>query len=139
MSKTTGFTVLELLTVIAMIGLLIAVAQPILTTSASRTYEYDCESHLRQVAVSMHAYSQDYGVFPNRLANLDNLLQDKTLLRCPKTSVEYYYQQPLPSVDPDTIVASCVKPTTQPGRLPHREGRAYLGLTAGGSVKRIMR
>lgn len=139
MSRTTGFTVIELLTVIAMITMLIAIAQPILTSAASRTYEYDCESHLRQIGVAMHAYSQDYGAFPDRLARVDNQLQDKTLLRCPKTSVEYYYQRPILEADPDTTVASCVNPRTRHGKLPHRLGSAYLALTAGGSIKRMER
>ena len=139
MSKRTGFTIIELLTVIAMIGLLIAIVQPMLTSSASRTYEYQCESHLRQIGVAMHAYSQDYGVFPSGLGQIDGVLQDKNLLECPKTSHAYYYRQPPADADRDLAVASCVDPHTRKGQLPHRFGIEYLTLTAGGNVRRVTR
>lgn len=130
---------IELLVVIAIIGLLIGIAQPMLTSSASRTYEYQCESHLRQVGVAMHAYVQDYGAFPTGLGQIDNVLQDKNLLDCPKTSRKYFYEQPPSEADRDMVTASCVNPRTRKGRLPHRFGSGYLTLTAGGSVRRVVR
>lgn len=139
MSRTRGFTVIELLTVIALISLLIAIAQPMLTTSAARTYEYDCESHLRQIGVAMNAYAQDYGAFPARLKQADNLLQDKNLLHCPKLNREYYYVRPPSDADRSAVIASCVNPKTHTGHLPHRSGTAYLSLTAGGAITRVTR
>ena len=90
MMNRTGFTLIELLVVIAIIGILIGIVQPILTVSASRTYEYQCESHLRQIGLAMNAYAQDNGAFPGRLVGVDTMLQDRSLLGCPKTSREYY-------------------------------------------------
>lgn len=139
MNNRTGFTLIELLVVIAIIGILIAIAQPILTTSAAHTYEYQCESHLRQIGVAMAAYVQDNGAFPATLDRVDYLLQDKGLLVCPKTSRDYYYLQPAPDSDRDTVIAACVDPRTPRCRLPHRAGDCYLSLSAGGSVKRVVR
>jgi len=139
MSRKTGFTIIELLTVIAIIGILIAIIQPMLMTSASKTYEYQCESRLRQIGVAMNAYAQDYGVFPGELDAVDALLQDKSVLSCPKTSREYWYRNPGPDADRDTVIAACVGPSTRPGRLPHHAGKGYLSLSAGGEVKRVRR
>jgi prepilin-type N-terminal cleavage/methylation domain-containing protein len=139
MTSKTGFTLIELLVVIGIIGILIAIAQPILTTSTAHTYEYQCESHLHQIGVAMTAYAQDNGVFPAALGRVDYLLQDKGLLVCPKTSRDYYYLQPPADADRDTIIAACVNPRTPAGRLPHRFGKACLTLTASGSVKRLIR
>ena len=137
MKNRTGFTLIELLVVIAIIGILIGIAQPILTVSASRTYEYQCESHLRQVALAMNAYVQDNGSFPARLDGVDSFLQDKSLLDCPKTSLMYYYARPQPETARDTVIAACVDPRNPVGKLPHRFGSTYLTLTAGGNVKRV--
>lgn len=137
MRRTQGFTLIELLVVIAIISLLIAIAQPILTSSASHTYEYQCESHLRQIGVAMTAYAQDNGAFPKKLDRVDKLLQDKSLLSCPKTSREYYYIQPGTDAERSLVIASCVNPHSIHGSLPHRSGNGYLALTAGGSVRCI--
>ena len=137
MDNRTGFTLIELLVVIAIIGILIGIAQPILTSSAAHTYEYQCESHLHQIAVAMTAYTQDNGAFPTDLDGVDYLLQDKGLLACPKTSREYYYLQPDQDADRDMIIAACVNLRKPPGHLPHRLGKACLTLTVGGSVRRV--
>jgi general secretion pathway protein G len=139
MRNKTGFTLIELLVVIGIIGILFTIAQPMLTSSASRTYEYQCESHLRQIGVAMTAYVQDNGAFPAALDRVDGILQDKSLLACPKTSREYYYLKPAPDADRDTMIAACVNPRAPRGRLPHRFGSGYLTLTAGGSVRRVAR
>jgi prepilin-type N-terminal cleavage/methylation domain-containing protein len=139
MSRRTGFTLIELLVVIAIISMLIAMVQPILMNSASKTYEYQCESHLRQIGVAMIAYTQDYGSFPRTLDQVDNLLRDKALLVCPKTSRLYWYRAPGPDADRDTVVAACVDPRTPRGRLPHRAGNGCVTLTAGGNVKCVRR
>lgn len=133
MKNRTGFTLIELLVVIGIIGILLAIAQPMLTSSASRTYEYQCESHLRQIGVAIAAYVQDNGAFPATLDRVDDIIQDKSLLACPKMSREYYYLQPAPDADRDTMIAACVDPRAPRGRLPHRLGSGYLTLTAGGA------
>lgn len=139
MNNRTGFTLIELLVVMAIISILIGIAQPLLTISASKTYEYQCESRLRQVGLAMSAYAQDNGRFPDRLSKLDRTLQDKSALQCPRTSRDYYYVCPGSDAGRDTVIATCVNPKTFSGRLPHRSGSSYLGLTAAGSVNRLIR
>ena len=139
MSRRTGFTIIELLVVIAIIGILIAIVQPMLMNSASKTYEYQCESRLRQIGVAMNAYAQDYGSFPAALDKVDALIQDRGVLSCPKTGREYWYDKPGPDADRDTVIAACVDPHKAHAGMPHKSGRAYLTLTAGGNVEPVRR
>lgn len=137
MSKKTGFTLIELLVVITIIGILMGIAQPIMSVCASRTYEHQCESRLQQIGLAMNAYAQDNGYFPARLIQVDGLLQDKSVLACPKTSQEYYYSRPAPNAARDTVIAACVNPSRLTGKLPHRFGSTCLTLTVSGGVKRL--
>ena len=106
MNKRTGFTLVELLVVIGIIGMLIAIAQPILTGSASRTYEYQCESHLRHIGTAMTAYSQDNGAFPSRLRQVDDILQDKSVLDSPRLRMSIITASPHPA----RTVTHCSRP-----------------------------
>ncbi len=135
----SGFTLIELLVVIGIIAILVGIAQPLLSVSASRAYEQQCESRLQQVGLAMNAYVQDYGSYPAGLASVDSILQDQSLLRCPKTSRLYYYRRPAADADRGTVLASCVTPRKTKGKLPHRSGSAYLSLTVSGHVRRIAR
>lgn len=139
MNKRTGFTLIELLVVIAIISVLMAAVRPMLTASASQTREFECQSHLKQIGMALHAYSEDYGAFPDRLDRVDSILQDRSVLQCSKTSREYYYQQPPESADRDTVVASCIDPHKVRSGWPHRYGKCYLALSAGGGVKKVCR
>lgn len=131
-----GFTLIELLVVIAIIATLAATIRPMLSASASRTREFQCESNLKQVAIGMRAYVADYGTFPDKLSDLDPVLQDKSLLSCPSTGRRYWYKAPAAGIHPHYTVAACVKPGTGKPHRPHRFGRCTLVLTAGGSVQR---
>lgn len=133
-----GFTMIELLVVIAIIAALAATIRPMLSASASRTREFQCESNLKQLAVGMRAYVSDYGAFPARLVDVDSILQDKSLLSCPSRGRRYWYKEPAAGIHPHYTIAACVKPGTRKPHLPHRFGRCTLILTAGGSVRRVV-
>jgi len=133
-----GFTLIELLVVIAIIAILIGVVRPMASVSASRTREFRCESNLRQIALGMRAYVDDYGSFPRTLADLDSVLQDRSLLSCPGTRAEYAYLPPAKEAARDAVVFSCVRPGRRIGAWPHRFGNCYLELTAGGEVRRVI-
>ncbi len=139
MSKARGFTIIELLVVIIMIGLLLAVVRPMLSSSAARTRVLQCEANLRHVSVAMDAYVQDYDAFPQNLAVLDDSLQDRDLLVCPGTSERYFYRAPGPDTDTDEVVAACIDPDSAHARAPHRQRSCYIALSAGGQVRQIRR
>lgn len=135
MRRKTAFTLIELLIVISIIGALAAITYPLLSISSSRTYERQCDSRLQQIGLALNAYAQDNGCFPETLSKIDRFLQDKELLRCPRTSRMYHYQRPSPGADKDTVIVTCVDPECPAGKLPHRSGSAYLALTTGGRVQ----
>lgn len=58
-----GFTVLELLVVVAMVGLLIALIMPALGSSRASSSRAACASNLRQLALANIAYAADHGYF----------------------------------------------------------------------------
>jgi prepilin-type N-terminal cleavage/methylation domain-containing protein len=55
-----AFTLIELLTVIAIICLLAAVLFPVLVHARRRAYEPQCISNLRQIGMAFRMYMQDY-------------------------------------------------------------------------------
>lgn len=137
MNIKRGFTLIELLVVLAIISILLAVIRPMLSASASRSREFECESNLKQIGMALHSYAEDYGAFPKRLESIDMILQDKNLLRCPKTDRTYYYKSPV-NIDSSYGAVSCINPESK-ALWPHRYGECYLSLTAKGSVIRVQK
>ena len=90
MNKRRAFTLVELLVVIAVIGILAALLLPALAKSKETGKRINCTSNLRQLGLSAALYSGDHdGVFPSRdLANpwptqLKSGYQDLRILLCP--------------------------------------------------------
>ena len=134
--RKQGFTLIELLVVMAIISILLAVVRPMLSTSSNRTREFECESRLKQIAIAMQSYVEDYGAFPAKLGQLDPILQDKNLLVCSKTSRQFHYVRPRADANPDTVILTCVD---RHERWPHDSGDSCMALTAGGGVRRLTR
>ena len=59
-----GFTLLELLIVIGIIGLLVTMVAPQLGKMLRRARRTACKANLKGSSSAFHAYSQDHGVFP---------------------------------------------------------------------------
>jgi prepilin-type processing-associated H-X9-DG protein len=55
---------LELLVVVAIIGLLAAIMLPALSLGRAKAWSSQCQSHLRQIGLGLHMYVTDYGVYP---------------------------------------------------------------------------
>jgi prepilin-type N-terminal cleavage/methylation domain-containing protein/prepilin-type processing-associated H-X9-DG protein len=65
LNRTLGFTLLELLVVVAVIGMLIAILLPTLRRARAQAREVKCATQLREYARGFHYYLQEYNdVFP---------------------------------------------------------------------------
>ncbi len=98
-----GFTLVELLTVIAIIALLAAVLFPVFSTARSKGRDANCLSNLHQIGLALKAYGTDWGEkFP--LANnrpstdgppglptvLSPYARNSRIFRCPADVDEYW-------------------------------------------------
>jgi prepilin-type N-terminal cleavage/methylation domain-containing protein/prepilin-type processing-associated H-X9-DG protein len=58
--KEKGFTLIELLVVIAIIAILAAILFPVFAKAREKARQSSCQSNLKQIALSLNMYSQDY-------------------------------------------------------------------------------
>jgi prepilin-type N-terminal cleavage/methylation domain-containing protein/prepilin-type processing-associated H-X9-DG protein len=59
-----GFTLVELLVVIAVIGVLVALLLPAVQQAREAARRTACRSHLRNLGIALHNYHDAYGAFP---------------------------------------------------------------------------
>ncbi len=62
--RSCPFTLLELLVVVAVIGLLAAILLPALSLARAKALGSQCQSNLRQIGLGLHLYVDDFGVYP---------------------------------------------------------------------------
>ena len=78
MKRQIGFTLVELMVVIAIIGVLAAIAVPAFDTYQDRTYRGDeCKRPLYEIAIELEKYHEVNGTYPSAI-NVANVNYDGT-------------------------------------------------------------
>ncbi|TWT57523.1 Type II secretion system protein G precursor [Thalassoglobus neptunius] len=62
--KRAGFNLVELMVVIAVVGILVALILPAVQSSRETARRLRCQSHLKQIGLAVHHYEASHRVFP---------------------------------------------------------------------------
>ena len=60
-NRKSGFTLVEIMIVVAIIGLLAALLLPTLTRTKNKSKSAKCLAHMRQIATASHLYADEHG------------------------------------------------------------------------------
>ncbi len=139
--RSSGFTRIERLVVIAMIAIMAAALMPAVSSATDRARVTECRSNLTHIAIALRMYYNDQGAWPPDLEALyeAGFITDPSLLVCTKTGAHYHYARPGEGTPTDEIVCACVDPDTPDGERPHSFHHSMVGLQKGGRLIEIGR
>ena len=93
--KRRGFTLLELLVVISIIGVLLALLLPAVQKARDAANRSNCANNLRQIGLGLHSYHDGTGSFPPALDNSHGFLYKYWYLSWQTRILPYVEQQNL--------------------------------------------
>lgn len=72
--RRRGFTLIEMLIVVVIIGILALIAIPVLTSAKAKGFDGSAKSDLRNAMTAQEAYYSDNQVYADDVADLDGLV-----------------------------------------------------------------
>ncbi len=95
-----GFTLIELLVVIAIIAILAAILFPVFARAREKAKQTSCQSNMKQIALAMLSYVQDYDERFTRYAGYAN-----PSVVLPEGGLDYWWQCIMPYMKNEQILA----------------------------------
>lgn len=138
MNKNRGFTLIEIMVVIAIIITLAGLLMPALTRARRQARRVECINNLKQIGIALHSYALDNDEkFPNSLqALIDNdYISSKEMLYCPerRSEIAQYRYTNLSPLSVSTI--SDITPLAECDSANHLSPNQYNILYGDGHVK----
>lgn len=100
MKKEKGFTLVEIITVLVLIGILVSIALPIYRSSVIRAREAVLKENLFQMRDAISKFYQDKGKYPT---TLDDLIMFKYLRKVPEDPITKIAEWELVHFEPEDM------------------------------------
>jgi prepilin-type N-terminal cleavage/methylation domain-containing protein len=83
--KRAGFTLVEVLCVIAIFAIIVLALAPVVQITKDRAHKINCANNLRILSLALHGYAADHnGSFPKTLHELyPGYVKDQAVFNCP--------------------------------------------------------
>jgi prepilin-type N-terminal cleavage/methylation domain-containing protein len=111
-----GFTLIELMIVVVIIGILAAIAIPKFSQVNDQARRASCRANLHSLAVTEAIYFSWYDAFATVLTSLDQIQDLSSLLRCPTRTSAGGYVIAIPGNNEYTVTCP-VNAATQHGSI----------------------
>jgi len=104
MKDRNGFTLIEMLVVMAIIAILSAILFPAFATAREKARGASCQSNLRQLGLAAQMYAQDWdssclccpmGRFAPWWENVQSYVRNKQVIRCPSDTAIQRHTRPM--------------------------------------------
>lgn len=91
-----GFTILEVIFVVAVFGIMVLVLTPFVRMAKERAYKVSCANNLRKISLGLHMYASDNkDTFPPTLSELcPKYISDEKVFDCPASKNRGTTQDP---------------------------------------------